>query len=141
MPGLANLDAYLARIGCTPGSSFQALHRAHGTTIPFENLDPYGGRPVALDVSSLEDKLVTRRRGGYSFEHNLLFRAALQDVGIEEVDLLLARVRRGDAPGPRPLTHLALRVVADGRPWLADVGFGAGGLLDPIPLDGELGEV
>jgi len=30
---------------------------------------------------------------------------------------------------------MVLRVPIDGRPWLADVGFGGFGLLEPIPLD------
>jgi N-hydroxyarylamine O-acetyltransferase len=30
---------------------------------------------------------------------------------------------------------MTLLVLAEGRPWLADVGFGADGLLDPIPLE------
>lgn len=37
-----------------------------------------------------------------------------------------------------PLTHMALEVEADGTPWLADVGFGSHGLIEPIPLaEGE----
>ena len=37
---------------------------------------------------------------------------------------------------PRPLNHLLLGVRdRDGSPWLADVGLGGGGLLDPVPFE------
>lgn len=90
--------------------------------------------PVSLELADLEDKLVRRRRGGYCFEQNLLLKGALEALGAE-VDVLLARVRVGRPPGvPRPRTHLVLRVRAGGRDWHADVGFGRGTLLEPIPF-------
>jgi N-hydroxyarylamine O-acetyltransferase len=81
----------------------------------------------------VERKLVAERQGGYCFEHNLLLQAGLQQLGYD-VELLLARARTGGWPGPiRPRTHLVLRVRADDQTWLADVGFGFGGCLDPLP--------
>jgi arylamine N-acetyltransferase len=52
------------------------------------------------------------------------------------VEPMLARVRVGGAPRQtRPASHLVLRVTdRDGRQWHADVGFGLGTLLDPIPF-------
>jgi N-hydroxyarylamine O-acetyltransferase len=134
MDPLHDLAAYLERVGLGPAPSFEELHRAQELAIPFENLDAYSGTPVSLDPQHLEDKLVAGRRGGYCFELNLLLGAALRSIGIEEVAPLLARVRRGAPGAPRPLDHIILRVVIDGEPWLADVGFGAGGMLDPIPM-------
>ena len=78
--------------------------------------------------------MVARRRGGYCFEHNLLLMAALESLDLGEVAPMLARVRMGPDGGPRPLNHLLLRVVDESGPWIADVGFGGGGLLDPVPL-------
>jgi N-hydroxyarylamine O-acetyltransferase len=115
-----------------------AVHRAHATTIVFENFDPSSGQPVVLDVDRLTDKMVTRGRGGYCFEHNMLLKAALEAMGLGPVDLMLARVRIGGTGDDRPLDHLLLRVTEGGRPWLADVGFGGGGLLDPIPFEIEV---
>jgi N-hydroxyarylamine O-acetyltransferase len=40
----------------------------------------------------------------------------------------------------RPRTHMALEVMVAGRPYHADVGFGANGPLLPIPLDGGVHE-
>jgi N-hydroxyarylamine O-acetyltransferase len=132
-----DLKAYLARIGLPPASGrpgLAELHRAHVCAIPFENLDPRRGVPVSLELPELERKLVRARRGGYCFEQNLLLKAALEALGTG-AELLLARVRVGRPPGhPRPRTHLVLRVRADGRDWHADVGFGRGTLLEPIPF-------
>jgi N-hydroxyarylamine O-acetyltransferase len=97
--------------------------------------------PVSLDPDALHRKLIDERRGGYCFEHNLLLKSALESLGAE-VDLMLARVRVGAPPGTiRPRTHLVLRVRAEGRVWHADVGFGSGTLLEPIPFGpGEVHE-
>jgi N-hydroxyarylamine O-acetyltransferase len=88
------LSSYLTRVGLRGEStSLAAVHRAHATTIVFENFDPSAGRPVVLDVDNLADKMVTGGRGGYCFEHNMLLKAALEEMGLGPVDLMLARVR------------------------------------------------
>ena len=79
---------------------------------------------------------MARRRGGYCFEHNLLLASALEAIGGRQVEPMLARVRLNPDGAPSPLDHLLLRVTdRDGSPWLADVGFGGGGLLDPLPFE------
>ncbi len=129
-----DLDAYLERIGLEGRPSLAQVHRAHVTSIPFENLDPQRGVPVSLAVGDLEQKLVAERRGGYCFEQNMLLKAAFEALGAE-VDLLLSRVRLGAEPGvTRPRTHLVLRVREDADSWHADVGFGLGTLLEPLPF-------
>jgi N-hydroxyarylamine O-acetyltransferase len=138
MGALADLPAYLRRIGLeaappATAEGLAALHRAHACAIPFENLDILLGRPILLDVPALEKKLVAGRRGGYCFEQNTLFAAALEALGLD-VTPLAARVRLGDRrDGAR--THMLLAVRADGRDVLCDVGFGGGGLLEPLPLE------
>ena len=130
---MLDLDAYLERIGLSGRPSVAQVHRAHLTSIPFENLDPHQGLPVSLEVEDLERKLVTERRGGYCFEQNLLLKAALEALGAT-VDMFLARMRLGGEPGVmRPRSHLLLRVSENGASWHADVGF-ARGILEPIPF-------
>lgn len=133
-----DLRAYLERIGHHGGldptvDTLRAVHAAHATTVPFENLDIQLGRPIRLDLASLQAKLVGQRRGGYCFEQNHVLMAALRTIGFE-VTPLSARVRLG-ATGPTPRTHMLLRVDVEGRPWIADVGFGGDGLIEPIPLE------
>lgn len=137
--GSERLDvaAYRTRIAhegpLTPTiETLRALHPAHVATIPFENLDVVLGRSIPIDVESLQDKLLRRRRGGYCFEHNLLFAALLDRAGFA-VTRLAGRVRMG-GDSVRPRTHMLLRVEIDGESWLADVGFGGEGLLEPLPL-------
>jgi N-hydroxyarylamine O-acetyltransferase len=132
-----DLDAYLRRIGYAgglePGAGTLAdLHLAHSTRIPFENLDVLLGRPIRLDAPSLQAKLVTGGRGGYCFEHNLLFASVLHTLGFT-VTPLAARVRYR-TPVILPRTHMLLLVRAGGVDWLTDVGFGGEGLLLPVPL-------
>jgi N-hydroxyarylamine O-acetyltransferase len=131
-----DLPAYLRRVGHDGDTEpthamLTALHRAHLDAIPFENLDIVLGRGVAIDLDSVQRKLVQRRRGGYCYEHGLLFAAALERLGYS-VDRLLARVG-GDGERPRARTHMTLRVRAGDELWLADVGFGSG-LLEPLPF-------
>jgi N-hydroxyarylamine O-acetyltransferase len=134
-----DLPAYLRRIGyagdrAPTRATLEALHLAHATSIPFENLDILRGVPVRLDLPSLESKLVANRRGGYCFEQNALFATALEQMGFA-VTRLAARVRyRTDRALPR--THMTLQVDVDGASVLADVGFGAEGPLLPVPLGG-----
>lgn len=132
-----DVDVYFTRLGYGGGlrstaDTLRALHRAHTAAIPFENLDIVLGRGVSLEMEDLQDKLLRHSRGGYCFEHNLLFAALLERLGYR-VRRLAARVQPGK-PGPR--THMLLIVEADGAQWLADVGFGAA-LLEPIPFGEE----
>jgi N-hydroxyarylamine O-acetyltransferase len=136
-PAPFDLEAYLGRIAYAgerkpTAAVLGALHLAHATHIPFENLDIQLGRPIRLDLESLQAKLVRGQRGGYCFEHNTLFAAALEQVGFG-VTRLAARVRFG-ATRTLPRTHMLLCVETEGRSWLADVGFGGEGLLKPLPL-------
>jgi N-hydroxyarylamine O-acetyltransferase len=130
-------DAYLRRIGQpAPGDrSFEALrrlHLAHRETFLFENLTIQAGGGISLALPDLERKFLDDGRGGYCFEHNTLFAAALGEAGFATTTLL-GRVRRGP-PERWARTHMVLRLEADGEVWLADVGFGCAGLVEPMPL-------
>jgi N-hydroxyarylamine O-acetyltransferase len=131
------LEAYLARIGHSgrlqPSRAvLEELHLAHATHIPFENLDVLLGRPIRLDLDSLQAKLVSGGRGGYCYEQNLLFSAMLQRLGFS-VRQLAARVLYRNRQ-TRLRTHMLLLVDVAGSTWIADVGFGAEGLLLPVPF-------
>jgi N-hydroxyarylamine O-acetyltransferase len=134
-----DLDGYLRRIGLGPRvgptlHDLRAVHLAHARSIPFENLDIQMGRPIVLDQASLERKLVADRRGGYCFEHNHVLMWALRAAGFEDVTPLAAWVRMGSEASSGLRTHMLLRVEVDGSSWIADVGFGADGISEPIEL-------
>ncbi|MFI8359154.1 arylamine N-acetyltransferase [Streptomyces sp. NPDC085612] len=132
-----DLDAYLRRIGhegprTATAATLTAVHRAHKESVGFGNVDVFLGREVPLGTRDLQRKLVDARRGGYCFEHNLLFAAALERLGFR-VTRLLARVRQG-RPTVRYRAHTVLLVTLGDTRMLADVGFGDEGLIEPIPL-------
>jgi N-hydroxyarylamine O-acetyltransferase len=135
--GRMRLGDYLRAIGVVPpldvtGETLRRVHVAHRETFLFENLTIQTGGGISLVLADLERKFLDRGCGGYCFEHNTLFAAALRDLGFT-VETLLARVRHGP-PDRWVRTHMVLRVRIDGAPWLADVGFGGFGLIEPIPL-------
>ncbi|MER5928905.1 arylamine N-acetyltransferase [Streptomyces sp. NPDC002054] len=133
-----DLDAYVKRLGYTGErvptlEVLRALHRAHVTSIPFENVSAVLGIPLPLDLESVQDKLVRAPRGGYCYEHVTLFAAALERLGFK-FTALIGRVTLGNDK-ILPATHALLAVAPsdDERTWLCDVGFG-GGPLGPIEL-------
>jgi N-hydroxyarylamine O-acetyltransferase len=141
LPSEFNLDAYLARISYAGPrtatlDTLEAVHALHPAAIPFENLNPLLGWPVSLDVDSLQSKLVAGGRGGWCFEHNTLFRHALEALGFS-VTSLAARVLWNALPGSPigPRSHLLLLVDIGGLLYLADVGFGGNVLTAPLLLE------
>jgi len=133
------LEQYLGRIGLSeapaldPGGLAQ-LQLAHRRAIGFENLDIRLGRGIRIDSASVFDKLVVRERGGYCFEQNRLYADMLTLLGFENRPLL-ARVLLGIPEGVAPpRTHTLLLAQVDGKPWIADAGFG-GSFVPPLPLE------
>ena len=146
------LTAYLDRLDVSGPlrpdlATLRRLHLAHRETFLFENLTIQSGGSIGLALADLERKFLDDGRGGYCFEHNTLFAAALRAIGFAPVTLL-GRVRRGP-PERWCRTHMVLAVtdrnVLDGAAqraegpggatcWLCDVGFGGLGLLEPIAL-------
>lgn len=136
-----DLASYLSRVGLsvppTPTATGLAeLQLAHVTHIPFENLDVILGRPIRLDLASLQAKLVQDHRGGYCFEQNLLFAAVLERLGFK-VTRLAARVRYRTT---RVLarTHMLLLVETEDGNRISDVGFGGSGPLLPMLLEPQV---
>jgi N-hydroxyarylamine O-acetyltransferase len=138
------LDDYLRRIGVRQRTdatldTLRLIHRAHREAFLFENLTIQTGGTISVALVDLERKFLDDGRGGYCFEHNTLFAAALANLQLASTSLL-GRVRRGP-PADRGRTHMVLRIPVDGVNWLADVGFGAQSLIEPIPLeDGSTAE-
>ncbi|HEX4248198.1 MAG TPA: arylamine N-acetyltransferase [Pseudonocardia sp.] len=130
---LADVDEYLARIEHPrlppTAAALHSLHEAHIRAIPFENVDVLLGTHRGLGLQAVTDKLVRRQRGGYCFEHGLLFAAVAEQLGYQ-VSRLICRVQPHRA-GPR--THMSLKVRAEEQDYLVDVGFG-NGLFTSVPL-------
>ncbi|MBX3445381.1 MAG: arylamine N-acetyltransferase [Parvibaculaceae bacterium] len=135
-----DLDAYFRRIGYegprTPTlDTLKAIHYAHALSIPFENLDVLAKRPINLDLASLQKKLVADGRGGYCFEVNALFAAALKALGFD-FTTLIGRVRwMSPEEVDTARSHMLIRVELPEGPYIADVGFGGLTMTGPIRFE------
>lgn len=130
-----DLAAYFARIGYDgpvrpDAATLIGLHRAHRSAVPYENLDVQLGIPLTVDPGRLgQDR--------YAPPGRLVFRAELRGCffGAEAIGWRTMRRRRRAAGrrGRYPQRHHPGILLVDlGEPWVADVGFGAGG---PFDLD------
>jgi N-hydroxyarylamine O-acetyltransferase len=84
-----------------------------------------------VDADSILQRFFADGGGGYCFEQNTLLGAVLRELGFQVTTLL----GRAGPPETRGLNHMLLRVDIDGRPWIADVGFGGQTPLEPLPLE------
>jgi len=143
MQSVLNIDQYFERIGHEGPEEATLevlldLHRLHPKSIPFENLNPFLGIPVLLDTESLQKKMIENGRGGYCFEQNLLFKEVLQSLGFG-VKGLAARILWNQQEGEiTSRGHMLLLVEAEGKQYIADVGFGGLGPTGPILLKPDL---
>ncbi len=139
------LDEYFERI-CWAGDrkpnheTLAGLLRKHMTAIPFENLDVLLGRPVRVDLESVQRKLVRDRRGGYCFEHVTLFGAVLDALGFETARHS-ARVVLFTPREESPRAHMFLTVTLPQGRFVVDPGFGGPAPLVPVPLTGGSPEI
>jgi N-hydroxyarylamine O-acetyltransferase len=134
-----DLDAYFTRVGFngarTPTlDTLRDLHLAHAQAITFENLNPLLGWRVALDLPSIEEKLLRSGRGGYCFEQNALLAAALRELGFTVTGLAARVLWNGPEDAIRPRTHMLLNIDLGGESHIADVGFGGMTLTTPLRL-------
>jgi N-hydroxyarylamine O-acetyltransferase len=125
-----NVTSYLERINYTQYvkpdvETLRGLQLAHLQNVPFENLDIGLKRPIKIDESSIWEKLINQRRGGFCYELNGLFASLLKQIGFN-VTYLNARVFNHAGELGINFDHLALLVKIPGLTtrWLADVGFG-----------------
>lgn len=132
----AQLTAYLARIGVDAPdkpdlATLAKLHRSHLMAFTWEAVDAFMGWQPAIEISDIFAKMVEGRRGGWCYEMNGLFGAALTALGYRVTRLCgcVDRPKLGDiAVG----NHLTLQVDMD-QPYLAEVGV-ADAFVEPVPL-------
>jgi N-hydroxyarylamine O-acetyltransferase len=113
------------------------LQRKHIAQYSFNSLSVVLGQDLPLDVESLFNKIVQRRRGGYCFEHNKLVLNVLATLNFD-VRLLLAKVvYNRDSEVAR--THRITLLTYAGENYIVDAGFGPLGAYMPVKI--ELGLV
>ena len=143
MAGDFDLDSYLTRIGYSGDrkptlETLRGMHFAQATAIPFENLDVLAKRGIALDPAAVRAKLIDRGRGGYCFELNALYSAALRALGFQVTELI-GRVRwMAPAEAATPRSHMLLLVALPEGEFLTDTGFGGLTLTGPLRFETDI---
>jgi len=132
-----NLNAYFERIGFAGSiaptlATLEAITALHPAVIPFENLGPLLGHKVDLDLKAIEKKLLSEKRGGYCYEHNILLAAVLRELDYS-VRQLAARVVWSN-PDASKSDHMLLLVEISGTSYLVDAGFGGSTPTAPLKL-------
>lgn len=132
------LEQYFDRIGYTPSDEapeeiLRKIHFMQATHIPFENLDVYKGLGISLKPEDVFNKLVVRRRGGYCFELNSMLAMALRALGFK-VKRVSARLAHNGADFGG-YAHCAAIVDAGTARYIADVGYGGRGFVEPLRLE------
>lgn len=128
-----DLERYLRRVGLEARSpSLEALTdliRAHRSTFTFDNIDVLLDQHPGVDLATIQAKFLGRGRGGYCYEHSVLFAAVLDRLGYD-VAVHLGRV--GDRLR-RARTHLVVLVDLEHQTCMTDPGFGFT-FPEPLPL-------
>lgn len=131
------LEQYLDTLDLTlpksPNLAFlNEYTRAHLARFTFNNLAVLLRETISLETSDIFDKVISRQRGGYCFEHNKIAHETLKSLGYS-TRIILARVLNNhDRPVPR--THRITLVKLGEELYLIDVGFGGTCPVAPISL-------
>ncbi len=137
MNNSAIAQAYLADLNITNKVRdirfLNELQSKHIAQYSFNSLGVVLGQELPLDVESLFDKIVQRRRGGYCFEHNKLVLSVLAELKFD-VRLLLAKVvYNQDVEVAR--THRVTLLSFGGAEYIVDAGFGHLGARFPVKIE------
>lgn len=125
---IPDINAYLKRIGMDSPTqcNLTYLNRlifAHQCAIPFENLDVINGNlPISMDADLIFDKIITRKRGGYCFELNTMFKKLISALGYHAEFCRCRILRRKDYLPP--VLHVASLITLEDELYFCDVGYG-----------------
>ncbi|HHP5605890.1 TPA: arylamine N-acetyltransferase family protein [Bacillus paranthracis] len=110
---------------------------AFAHTIPFENLDVISRNSNAITMENLQDKILTRSRGGLCYELNTLLYYFLKDCGYD-VQLALGTVYKNDInTWALEDGHITIILNYDNVRYVIDVGIASLVPLVPVPFTGE----
>ncbi len=138
---------YLERIGLDQASAgrdslsptvetLAKIQTAHLKTVPYENYDLVNHNSISLRTEDLFNKVVCRRRGGYSLELNGIFGDLLRNMNFDVTEHL-SRFMLGKDSVPMQ-SHRVLRVHFFDGDYLCDVGLGVESPRIPLKLDEDM---
>ncbi|PKG82893.1 arylamine N-acetyltransferase [Colwellia sp. 75C3] len=108
------------------------LQSKHIAQYSFNNLAVILGQELPLDIESLFNKIVERRRGGYCFEHNKLVFTVLSELKFDVRILLSKVIYNQDVEVAR--THRVTLLTLAGEDYIVDAGFGHLGARFPVKV-------
>ncbi|KAM9861218.1 arylamine N-acetyltransferase, pineal gland isozyme NAT-10-like [Aulostomus maculatus] len=136
-----NLQEYFQRIGFHGSydkpdlATMTLIHKQHVMSVPFENLSIHCGERNVMDLEVIYNKIVRSSRGGWCLESNFLFNWALRELGYDTTMLGSRVFDRDTKVFPALEAHLIIKVVIDGKAYLADVSFGVSSQIwEPLEL-------
>ncbi|NLC28715.1 MAG: arylamine N-acetyltransferase [Campylobacteraceae bacterium] len=100
----------------------EKLIRAHLRTLSFSNSRILLKEEMSLDLNSIYENIVIKKRGGYCFEHNKLMYEVLKGLGFNVTHYLARVLNNRDAIPPK--THRFTLLDFDKKRYLVDVGVG-----------------
>ncbi|HDR7794753.1 TPA: arylamine N-acetyltransferase [Bacillus luti] len=110
---------------------------AFAHTIPFENLDVIASNTNTITMENLQDKILTRFRGGLCYELNTLLYYFLKDCGYD-VQLALGTVYKNDINAwALEDGHITIILNYDNVRYVIDVGIASLVPLVPVSFTGE----
>ncbi|XP_006884866.1 PREDICTED: arylamine N-acetyltransferase 1-like [Elephantulus edwardii] len=125
-----NIEEYFQRIGYTDSrkkvdlETLTVILQHQIQTIPFENLNIHCGEPMVLDLETIFDQLVRKRRGGWCLQVNQLLHWALTTMGFETTMLGGYVYNSPTDKYSKKMIHLVLLVTISGKNYIVDAGFG-----------------
>lgn len=129
-------DSYLEDLNLTARLNIdflKDLQSQHVAQYSFNSLAVVLGQDISLDIEDIFKKIISKKRGGYCFEHNKLVMMVLSELGFT-VRLLMAKVvYNRDVDTAR--THRISLVSLEGSEYIVDAGFGHFGARYPVKLE------
>ncbi|KAK2545685.1 arylamine N-acetyltransferase [Columba livia] len=125
-----NIREYFARISYNEShkdadlQTLTLIFQHHIRAIPFENLSMHCGETIKLDLQSVYNKIVRKKRGGWCLETNYLLFWALQELGYDVCILGGKSYEPAEKTYKAGINHILLKVVIKGNSYIADAGFG-----------------
>ncbi|XP_009943644.2 arylamine N-acetyltransferase, liver isozyme-like [Opisthocomus hoazin] len=125
-----NIQEYFARISYNEShkdadlQTLIVIFQHHIRAIPFENLSMHCSETIELDLPSIYNKIVRKKRGGWCLESNHLLFWALQELGYDVYILGGNSYDPAERAYTTEINHILLKVVIKGNSYIADAGFG-----------------
>ncbi|KAM5174885.1 arylamine N-acetyltransferase 2 [Callospermophilus lateralis] len=125
-----DIEAYFERIGYKNSRNKLDLETLTDIlqhqirAIPFENLNIHCGESMELDLETIFDQVVRRKRGGWCLQVNHLLYWALTTMGFQTTMLGGYVYNTPANKYSSGMIHLLLQVTISGKNYIADAGFG-----------------